>query len=218
MAKLTGPLLSFGARGAIAKTMVVATWRGVKYARQYVIPANPDTDDQKEVRNIFRMLNSYWLVSPADARAPWDANALGQKYLGRNKLLSANVKPLMAVVVMDSFIASPGAKGGLPLEAMGAVGGGLAGEIDVTATVPVTPTGWTLTKVVWVAFPDQDPKAAFLGPVSSKSKDSSPYEETFTGLTPGDEYQVAAWPVWTRPDEALAYGPALISQATATPT
>jgi len=43
MSKLTGPLLSFGARGQIGKAMVTSTWKGVPYARQYVVPANPQT-------------------------------------------------------------------------------------------------------------------------------------------------------------------------------
>lgn len=215
MAKLIGPLLSFGARGSIGKTMVTANWRGIKYARQYVIPANPRTDPQKEVRNVFAMLNGYWLVSPPSARAPWEANAVGQKYLGRNKLLSENVKPLLNQADMDDFIASPGAKGGLPLDGMTAATGAASGTIAVTATAPAPPTGWVLTKVIWVAFPDQDASAAFEGPITAVEDLESPYAQTITGLTPGDEYQVAAWPVWTRPDNSLAYGPALITQAIA---
>ena len=58
MAKLTGPLLSFGATGQIAKTMVVGTWRGIDYARQYVVPANPRTTAQQANRTRFALLRS----------------------------------------------------------------------------------------------------------------------------------------------------------------
>lgn len=46
MAKLKAPLLSFGASGAIAKTMVFFPWKGINAVRQYVVPANPKTTAQ----------------------------------------------------------------------------------------------------------------------------------------------------------------------------
>lgn len=50
MAKLTGPLLSIAAQGQVAKTLVFADWKGVKYARQYTVPANPNTSGQQTQR------------------------------------------------------------------------------------------------------------------------------------------------------------------------
>lgn len=46
MAKLKAPLLSFEARGQIAKTVVHFPWKGINAAREYVIPANPRTAAQ----------------------------------------------------------------------------------------------------------------------------------------------------------------------------
>lgn len=43
MAKLKGPLFSFGASGAIAKTLTYFSWKGIDVVREYVIPANPNT-------------------------------------------------------------------------------------------------------------------------------------------------------------------------------
>jgi len=52
MAKVTGPIHSDSASGKLADAMVFATWKGVKYVRQYVIPANPQSSDQGDQRII----------------------------------------------------------------------------------------------------------------------------------------------------------------------
>src|SRR3989304_5419175 len=43
MAKLKAPLLSFGASGKLADTLVYFPWKGLAVVRSYVIPANPNT-------------------------------------------------------------------------------------------------------------------------------------------------------------------------------
>lgn len=50
MAKLRGPLFSLQASGAIAKTLVYFGWKGLKVARQYVVPSNPQTSAQTTQR------------------------------------------------------------------------------------------------------------------------------------------------------------------------
>lgn len=50
MAKVKTPLLSFDARGQIAKTLVYFPWKGIHAVRSYVIPANPNTGDQQTQR------------------------------------------------------------------------------------------------------------------------------------------------------------------------
>lgn len=52
MAKVTGPLQSFSASGKIANSIVFAAWKGVNYVRQYVIPANPQSEAQGDQRII----------------------------------------------------------------------------------------------------------------------------------------------------------------------
>jgi hypothetical protein len=50
MAKLKAPLLSFDARGKLADTLVFSSWKGIATARQYVVPANPNTTLQAAQR------------------------------------------------------------------------------------------------------------------------------------------------------------------------
>lgn len=46
MAKLKAPLLSLGASGKLAKTLVFFGWKGLNVVREYVVPSNPKTASQ----------------------------------------------------------------------------------------------------------------------------------------------------------------------------
>lgn len=50
MAKVTGPLQSFAASGKVAGSLVFFGWKGVNCVRQFVIPANPQSTNQGDVR------------------------------------------------------------------------------------------------------------------------------------------------------------------------
>ena len=68
MAKLKTPLLSFEARGKLAKTLVFMGWKGIKDVRQYVIPANPRTDAQVAQRaRLTNAIKKYHEI-------PWDGD------------------------------------------------------------------------------------------------------------------------------------------------
>jgi len=54
MAKLTAPLFSFGASGAIGKSLVFFPWKGINAVRQFVIPANPNTTSQATQRGYLK--------------------------------------------------------------------------------------------------------------------------------------------------------------------
>ena len=50
MAKVSGPLLSLDASGKIGNTMVHFNWKGVNVVRQWTVPTNPQSANQKIVR------------------------------------------------------------------------------------------------------------------------------------------------------------------------
>lgn len=56
MAKLKAPAVSFGARGAIAKTLVMSEWKGRPYVREYQVPHNPRTEKQVQHRVLFKQI------------------------------------------------------------------------------------------------------------------------------------------------------------------
>lgn len=52
MAKVYGPLHSDDARGALGKAIVFLGWKGIKTCRQWLIPANPQSAGQGNIRTI----------------------------------------------------------------------------------------------------------------------------------------------------------------------
>jgi len=77
MAKVTGPLLSMDARGKIADSIVFMGWKGIQTVRKFVIPANPNTQAQQDVRAY--MTNAVGRYRDASMLGPdkvaWDAYA-----------------------------------------------------------------------------------------------------------------------------------------------
>lgn len=214
MAKLTGPLLSFGAEGQIGKSMVVASWRGVKYARQYVKPANPQTQAQMNIRLLFAYLREMWKRAPAEIIETWNAFAKGRPYTGMNKLVGENVRVLKNQSDMNGIIFSPGSNGGLMQVSQTAVTGAGSGEIDWTATAPVEPTDWIVVRAIAVAVPDADPTGLFLGGWAVDTDGTAPFAGTLSGLDPATDYQVGIYLEWSKPDGSTAYGASASSLVT----
>jgi hypothetical protein len=71
MAKLSGPLMSMDARGQVGKTLVFSGWKGVKVARQFVVPAYTNTTAQSTQRTHMRNAVSAYHAMAASALAAW---------------------------------------------------------------------------------------------------------------------------------------------------
>jgi hypothetical protein len=213
MAKVTAPLLSFSAGGAIAKSQVYASWKGIPYVRRYVVPSNPRSSDQTKTRSIFTTLCKVWKNLTADSVAPFVAFASGKPMTDRNAFLKFNVAALRAGTDWTDFVGSPGAGGGIPLASMSATGG--SGTISTTVTAPTPPTGWTLVKAVGVARKNDDPHTTTNEAISTNAVTSSPWEPAFSGLASG-AWNVSVWPVWDTGGGKLAYGASLNDTATVT--
>lgn len=155
MAKVTGPLLSFGATGQIGKAQVYASWKGVQYARRHVIPANPNSSDQVLTRSVFSWLQAEWKNLPASLSAPWTTFAKGKPLTNRNAFTKSNLHALRAASDIQDLILSPSTGGAPAFTGFSAAGG--VGKITVSADDPDVPTGWTLTKWWAAALADGDP-------------------------------------------------------------
>lgn len=215
MAKVTAPLLSFGADGQLARTAVYASWKGIPYTRRYVIPANPKTTKQMVTRNLFRKLQQMWLLMPGDGKAPFELNATGRPYTASNKFTSSNIKGINTGTPptdMDFFIGSPGAKGGLPPASLVVTPG--SGTLSAAVGAPQIPDDWSITQAVGIAFENQDPQTDFAGAIQVQTDASSPYALAFSGLTASTEYVVSAWLQWLRPDGTVAYSTSLTTTGT----
>lgn len=224
MAKLDGPLLSLGARGQIAKAMVTSNWRGISYARKYVIPTNPKTAAQTTTRNTFSSLDDQFKRMLTNAQAPFVAAAKGRPYTARNSFLQHNIPALRGDSDLTDYIASPGVNGGLPGLNWTAAGGTSSGEIDVSLDFGEGPIDWEATDVIFTALPDRDP-VNLMTTFVDETKEAGPgatwtpphtVSFTFTGLSAGSDYAVSGFLVWTRADGTIAYGPSNTSIVTAT--
>lgn len=214
MAKLTAPLLSLSARGTIADTVTYSAWKGIDYARQRVIPANPQTTAQSATRDVFTMLGQLWNVMQTLARAPWIANAVGKPYTHRNKVINVNLPVLRSEVDMNAFAGSPGAMAGMAPASIATAFAG--GNITVTIGAPTLPPGWTIQAGVAIAFPDQDPADDFVGPVVEAEDVATPFQVVLAVTVPTGVWQCSGWFRYLRPDGRIAYGPSLTTVVTVT--
>lgn len=78
MAVLKAPLLSIDARGKFANAIVFSGWKGLKVARQHVVPANPKTAAQIIQRDFLAAVVSAWKnhFLGTEGREAWDRSAL----------------------------------------------------------------------------------------------------------------------------------------------
>lgn len=214
MAKVNAPLLSFGARGQIGKSVVFAKWRGVDYARQRVIPANPQTESQQEVRGVFRVQSQLWTLAPMGWKNVWNLFAAGRPFTGRNAFIGQNVERMSGQADRDLFAFSPGARGGLPPDSASITGG----EEQVTAALvnPDAPPGWSLVAAIGVAVKDGDPAASYTGSIGFVREDGDPSGLTITGIDDPGDYVVGVFLEWTKPNGDTAYSVAISDTVTVT--
>jgi len=209
MAKVTAPILSFGASGQIAKTQVYASWKGRPYARRFVTPANPNTADQQLTRNAFTWLQQVYKFMPSLATAPWIVYATGKVMTPRNAFSKFNLSNLRGDTDLAQLVLSPGALGGIP--AATTTFTPAAGQVTIAATAPADiPSGWTLEAMVGAVIADQDPQSGSDYVVEAAEDTTSAYSLVISGLAAGD-YLAAAWLRWARPDGRIAYSPSVAS-------
>lgn len=193
MPKLTGPLFSLSASGSLAKTLVFAKWKGVQYARQHVVPQNPDTVDQRAVRQVFKNMSAVYALLGADATQSWKNAALGLPLTERNVFVRDGLLLLLNAMAWDSFpVLKPFQGLGLLATAPVVAGNDL---LEVTPTFPTIPSGWTVTGAISVAVFDQDPTSAQdWDPAAVATKYSATGTGVMyqiTGLKSAETYQVS---------------------------
>jgi len=208
MAKTTAPLLSFGASGQIAKTMVMSKWRGRPYARRHVIPSNPQTAEQSLTRDTFSWLQAVWKVAPVELTNPWLVYSNGKVLTDRNAFTKFNLSNLRSAVDLSTMLFSPGALGGLPPASITVTGGN--DQITVACAAPATlPTGWTIAAAELGIIKDQEPGVGVDYQIEMFEDAAAAYTHDFTGLASVADYVGFAFLKWTRPDGLIAYSPSL---------
>lgn len=81
--KLVAPNLSFEASGTIGKIITYAKVRGIKYARSWFKPANPQSTNQVNVRTALALSVAVWQTSFSQAQKDaYNSGASGTKDTG----------------------------------------------------------------------------------------------------------------------------------------
>jgi len=91
MVKLVAPMFSLGASGSIGKAVTFASWKGIPYARELVIPANPRAGGQVGMRAMFKWLSQIWANLSAANQATWETRAAQGNYSPFNAFMSYNM-------------------------------------------------------------------------------------------------------------------------------
>ncbi len=91
MVKLTGPMFSLTASGTIGGTLTYASWKGRAYARQRVIPTNPQSAGQTGMRSMFKFLSQEWSGLSAPDQASYDADATAKEISPFNSYMALNM-------------------------------------------------------------------------------------------------------------------------------
>lgn len=209
MARLIAPLLSLGASGQIGNAIVFAEWKGLPYARRYVIPENPQSTAQTEVRNVFTTLSDMWKRMPALARAPFAAYVTGIALTDRNRHIQRNVVPLRADGNFTGYFWSCGTGQGIPLASFVTTPG--VNRINCTMVLPTAPVGHTLYSAVLAAVLTGDPTDGIIRTVLADQDLTGAANPRIINV-PAGTYATGGWLIWTRDsDGTLWYSEALRS-------
>lgn len=90
MVKLNGPLFSLDASGTIGDAITFSKWKGRAYARERVIPSNPQSGPQVGMRAMLAFLSQEWAGLGAVAQATWTTRAAATAISGFNAFIGYN--------------------------------------------------------------------------------------------------------------------------------
>lgn len=203
MARVTAPLFGLDASGTIAQALTYARWKGINYVRTRVIPANPNTADQQEVRGCFSTLSEMWKRMPQLARDPFEYAVRGVPMTPRNKHVQVNVAEIKGESDLDKLVMGVQSGGAIPFLTAPGVDGA-DGTITCTATEDTDPVGYTIASAVGVACLDGDPSPVLTVSSYVNQDVLTPFALIVDVPTDGD-YQFAAWPIYTRTSDGVLF-------------
>ena len=109
MAKLKAPLLSLGASGQLAKTLVFFPWKGLNAVREYVIPSNPRTSLQLAQRaHVTTMVAAIHTAQALAANPMVEVDQVAYSALSQAKGLIMTWFNMAVKLGIDCLVASKG--------------------------------------------------------------------------------------------------------------
>lgn len=194
--RVRGPLHSIDVRGRFALGPVFSIWRGLNYARLFVVPTNPRSIRQLAIRALLTSSSRAWAALTTGQRTGWEtyADGLTRKNVFGQEIKTSGINEFCALYVLASDT------GGVPVDdapvtdapllvtGVAVAEGALSGEIDVTwsagqggfVDVWITPVLSPGAKAQESAYSHQSYTADVTATV------------TISGLVPGGKYGVRA--------------------------
>lgn len=153
--------MSLAASGTLGKAITFSSWKGIPYARVRVIPANPNTSGQQEVRGVFSTLTEMWKRMPSGARTPFIYAVRGQPLTPRNKHIALNVPVLKGESDLDNLVMSVSTGSSIPPAGV-ASAEAPAGSVELTITAPTAPDGYTIHSYRAACVQDGEPSPVLI--------------------------------------------------------
>jgi len=211
MAKVTLPLLGVRASGTVGKSIVFGNWKGINYARQHAVPANPRSTAQQAQRGLVQFTTSFWQRAPAAVQNSFIASAKGAAMTGFNLFTKRNLFSLRNKTNLNDIVLSGGQSGATGLASVTASGG--SGTITASAVLADPIPGTTVTRVHFVALRQAAPSGPYVYNPYWIADTTSPYSVTFTSL-PAGEYVVSAFTECVESSGKTVYSVSLNTTAT----
>jgi hypothetical protein len=159
MAKTKAPLFGFGASGKLGDSIVYGSWKGIGIAREYVIPANPNTSGQSTQRGYLTAAVAAWHTVGANALEGADKEAWNRyagvltKMSGFNAFCKEWIEELVAGGTLPGFFRNA--------DVTDPDAGAFA--VDIDSTIAGTPTATLHLGVTKTFFPYTDTAALSSG-------------------------------------------------------
>lgn len=116
MARTKGPLFSLDASGSLAKTIVYSQWKGRSYVREHVIPYNPNSPAQVNVRAAMTLLVAQWQGESQASKDIWDEFGKTLNLSGFNAYVRRGMDEYMVQLGSATTPATVSVTGSPPLE------------------------------------------------------------------------------------------------------
>lgn len=116
MARTKGPLFSLEASGSLKKTLVYGHWKGRSYVRSHVIPENPQTPTQVNLRTAWTLLVASWQGEAAPYQLEWNQFAEQFQMSGFNQYMKRGLEAYVAQITTAVTPVSVAVTGTPPIE------------------------------------------------------------------------------------------------------
>jgi len=92
MARTKGPLFSLEASGTVGNVITYSQWKGRNYVRRHVVPQNPQTAEQVNVRKAMALCVEYWQTIGGEVQPTFNAFAKSTGMSGFNQFVKRAMK------------------------------------------------------------------------------------------------------------------------------